>query len=169
MLMPVVPTSDRTIASRVLLDSAYALTAFVMAIPSFALVVAGVSAGLGTLVVAGVGLAVLVGTAYVARGFAHIERLRLRSMVGLEAPFPTYLRAGREDGKVRAFLTPLRDVQSWLDVLWCLVGLVTGTFAFAVAVAWWAATLGRAHLLVLGAVHPARPRQHLAGRPDRAG
>jgi hypothetical protein len=35
MLMPEVPTSDRTIASRVLLDTAYALTAFVMAIPSF--------------------------------------------------------------------------------------------------------------------------------------
>jgi signal transduction histidine kinase len=33
-------------------------------------------------------------------------------------------------------------MQSWLDILWCLVGLVTATFAFAVAVTWWAATLG---------------------------
>ncbi len=142
MLMPVVSTSDQTIARRVLLDSAYALTAFVLAVPSFALVVAGLSAGLGAVVVAGLGLLVLVVTAYVARGFAHVERLRLRSMAGLATAFPTYLRARPGDGKVRAVLTPLRDVQSWLDILWCLIGLVTATFAFAVAVVWWAATLG---------------------------
>jgi len=142
MLMPVSSTSSPTIARRALLDSAYALTAFVLAIPSFGLVVAGVAAGLGTMVVAGVGLMVLVVTAYVARGFAHVERLRLRSMQRVEAPFPTYLRPGRDDSKVRALLTPLRDPQSWLDVLWCLVGWVTATFAFAVAVTWWAATLG---------------------------
>ncbi|MDZ5621917.1 sensor domain-containing protein [Nocardioides sp. HM23] len=142
MLMPVVPTSDRTIARRVLLDSAYAFTAFVLAIPAFVLVVAGVAAGLGTMVVAGLGLAVLLGTAYVARGFAHVERLRLRSMVGVPAPLPSYQRAQPGDSKVRAVLTPLRDAQSWLDILWCLIGFVTGAFAFAVTLAWWATTLG---------------------------
>jgi signal transduction histidine kinase len=142
MLVPVVPTSEQTIVRRVLLDTAYALTAFVIAVPSFALVVAGVAAGVGTIVVAGIGLGVLVGTAYVARGFAHVERLRLRSMLGLAAPFPSYLRAQPGDGRLRAFLTPLRDVQTWLDVLWCLLALVTGALAFAAAVAWWATTLG---------------------------
>jgi signal transduction histidine kinase len=39
-------------------------------------------------------------------------------------------------------LLPLRDPQSWLDVVWCLVSLVTGTLAFAVTVAWWAMALG---------------------------
>ena len=34
MLMPVVSTSDRTFARRVLLDSAYAFTAFLLALPS---------------------------------------------------------------------------------------------------------------------------------------
>lgn len=142
MLMPVVPTTDRTIVRRVLLDSAYALTAFVLAIPSFALVVAGVASGAGTIVVAGLGLLVLVATAYAARGLAHVERVRLRSMLGVDAPHPAYLRARPDDRRVRALLTPLRDVQSWLDVLWCLIGFATATFAFAVAVAWWAATLG---------------------------
>jgi signal transduction histidine kinase len=142
MLMPVVPTSDRTIVHRVLLDSAYAFSAFLLALPALVLVVAGVSAGVGTVVVAGVGLLILVGTAYVARGLAHVERVRLRSMVAVEAPYPTYLRAVPEDSRVRTLLTPLRDMQSWLDILWCLIGLVTATFAFAVAVAWWAATLG---------------------------
>jgi hypothetical protein len=133
MLVPVVPTSEQTIVRRVLLDSAYALTAFVIAVPSFALVVAGVAAGVGTIVVAGIGLGVLVGTAYVARGFAHVERLRLRSMLGVAAPFPSYLRAQPGDSWLRAFLTPLRDVQTWLDVLWCLLALVTGAVAFAAA------------------------------------
>jgi hypothetical protein len=133
MLVPVVPTSEQTIVRRVLLDSGYALTAFVIAVPAVALVVAGVAAGLGTIVVAGIGLGVLVGTAYVARGFAHVERLRLRSMLGVAAPFPSYLRAQPGDSWLRAFLTPLRDVQTWLDVLWCLLALVTGAVALVVA------------------------------------
>jgi signal transduction histidine kinase len=37
---------------------------------------------------------------------------------------------------------PLRDAQSWLDVLWCVVGLITGTIAFSLAVVWWAAAAG---------------------------
>jgi len=142
MLMPVAQTTDRTFARRVLLDSAYAFTAFLLALPSLVLVVAGVSAGVGTVIVAGLGLAVLVGTAYVARGLAHVERVRLRSMVAVEAPDPSYLRPHPDDSRVRQLLTPLRDMQSWLDILWCLIGLVTATFAFAVAVTWWAATLG---------------------------
>jgi signal transduction histidine kinase len=142
MLMPVSSASAPTIARRVLLDSAYAVTAFVVAIPAFALVVTGLAAGLGTMVVAGLGLAVLVVTAYVARGFAHVERLRLGSMQLRGAHWPTYLRAADGDSTPRRLLTPLRDVQTWLDWLWCLVGIVTATFAFAVAVAWWAATLG---------------------------
>ncbi len=147
MLMPVVPLTDqtlprRTFPRRVLLDSAYAFTAFLLALPTLVLVVAGFAAGMSTVVVAGLGLLILVGTAYVARGLAHVERVRLRSMVGVEAPDPTYLRANPDDSSVRRLLTPLRDMQSWLDILWGLVGLVTATFAFAVAVAWWAATLG---------------------------
>jgi signal transduction histidine kinase len=142
MLMPMVSVAEPRLPRRVLLDSAYAFTAFVLALPAFALVVTGVAAGVGTMVVIGVGLVLLLATAYVARGFAHVERVRLRSMAGVAAPLPSYLRAAPADGPVRRLLTPLRDVQSWLDVLWCLVGLATGTFAFAVAVSWWAMTLG---------------------------
>ncbi|MEO3786303.1 sensor histidine kinase [Actinocorallia sp. B10E7] len=43
---------------------------------------------------------------------------------------------------MRRVLTPLRDPQSRLDVVWSLVGLLTGTIAFSVAVAWWAAVGG---------------------------
>ncbi|MCX6400878.1 MAG: sensor domain-containing protein [Propionibacteriales bacterium] len=127
---------------RLLLDSGYVLSAAFLAVPAFSLVVTGLAAGVATFVVAGLGLAILVGTAYVARGFATVERIRLRSMLEVSAPQPAYLRAEQGAGRIRAFLTPLRDVQTWLDVLWCLVGFVTGIFAFAVTVGWWALTLG---------------------------
>ncbi|KAA1419092.1 sensor histidine kinase [Nocardioides humilatus] len=142
MLMPVVDVARPTFPRRVLLDSVYSVTAFVLALPAFALAVTGVALGLGTVVVAGVGLVVLVATAYVARGFAHVERLRLRWVSDRPLPTSSYLRARPTDGWVRKVLTPLRDVQSWLDVLWSIVTLVSGTFAFSLAVAWWSTTLG---------------------------
>lgn len=127
---------------RVFVDTAYSLSAFLLAIPALALVLAGIAGGLGSMVVAGLGLAILVGTAYVARGFAHVERLRLAGMLGVEAPQPSYLRGDREDGGVRRFLAPLRDTQSWLEILWCVVGFATACFAFALTIAVWAAVLG---------------------------
>ena len=42
---------------------------------------------------------------------------------------------------MRALLTPLRDAQSWLDLLWCVIALATGTVAFVITVVWWAAVL----------------------------
>lgn len=144
MLLPVATTYDDrpSLVRRTLLDSAYSFTALLLAVPAFSLVVAGLAAGLGTLVVAGLGLAILLGTAYVARGFASVERIRLRSMHGVATPFPRYNRAEPEDGRVRQLLTPLRDVQSWLDILWCLLSLATGVFAFVLTVSWWATAGG---------------------------
>lgn len=144
MLLPVATTYDdrQSLLRRTLLDSAYGLTSLLLAVPAFALVIAGLSAGLGTLVVAGLGLALLVGTAHVARGFATIERIRLRSMQGMPAPFPQYGRPEVEDSWARRALTPLRDVQSWLDILWCVLSLATGVFGFVVTLTWWATAAG---------------------------
>lgn len=140
MLLPVATTYDEptSLVRRTLLDSAYAFTALLLAVPAFALVIAGLAAGLGTMVVAGLGFAILIGTVYVARGFATVERIRLRSLLGASSAEPAYLRPQPADSRVRALLTPLRDVQSWLDALWCVLALVTGVFAAAVTVAWWA-------------------------------
>jgi signal transduction histidine kinase len=126
---------------RVLLDTVYCLSALFVALPFFVLVVVGLalSAGLAVLVV---GALVLVLTAYLARAHAFFERLRLQGMMRSAAPTPAYLEAPTDGGFWRRALTPLRDPQSWLDVLWSLVALATGTLAFAVAVAWWAGTLG---------------------------
>ena len=132
---------DRTWSQRLLRDSAYTLTALPIGILTFAMMVTGLSAGAG-LVVVWVGLPVLVGTVLVARAFAQLERLRLRSLQGREAPAPSYLKAEPESSVLRRLLTPLRDLQSWLDTFWGIVGFVTGLIAFVVTVTWWSVAAG---------------------------
>ncbi|MCW2766014.1 MAG: hypothetical protein JWO11_1973 [Nocardioides sp.] len=126
---------------RVLLDSGYSLSAFFLAIPALVVVSVGLALGAGLLVLLA-GFFVLMATTYVARGFAHAERARLRSMKGVDDPTPTYVVAREGAGPLRRALTSLRDPQSWLDVVWALVGWVTATIAFAVTLAWWAAAAG---------------------------
>ncbi len=126
---------------RLALDTAYVGSGFVLGIAGFVVAVAGLGAGVGLLVV-WLGLGVLVGTVLVARGLAHVERRRLRTLLGREVPEIAYVVAPAGAGWLRRMLTPLRDPQSWLDVLWALVSFVTGTAGFTVLVAWWATTLG---------------------------
>ena len=138
------PRADRArphVLQRLVRDSAYALTALPIGILTFTIAITGVSAGVGLFVV-WVGLPVLVGTVLLSRAFAHLERLRLRSLQDRAAPLPSYLRARPEDSSVRRLLTPLRDPQSWLDVVWGVVGFVTGLVAFVFTVAWWSAAAG---------------------------
>jgi signal transduction histidine kinase len=125
---------------RVLYDTGYNLSAFVLALVAFIVVVTDIALGLSLSVLIGGVLLIPVGV-MVARGFARFERIRMRGMLGKEAASPRYVCAAPGSGFWRRMLTPLRDPQSWLDVVWSLVGLVTGTFAFAVALVWWAGML----------------------------
>ncbi len=126
---------------RWLRDTGYALAALPVALVALVVVIAFVSAGFGLVVVVGGVFVLLVGV-YAARGFAHVERRRLAVLEGHPVPEPAYLRAHGEDGFWRRSLTPLRDPQSWLDVVWSLVGWITATVAFCVAITWWASVLG---------------------------
>lgn len=137
----VLPLPRPTGVRRVLLDSGYSLSAFFLAIPALVLVAVGLGLGVG-LVVLLAGFFVLTATAYVARGFAHAERFRLRSMQGYAAPTPAYLVARPGDGPLRRAVTVLRDPRSWLEVVWALTGWVTASLAFALTLAWWAAAAG---------------------------
>ncbi len=62
------------------IDTGYMLLGFPLAVASFVVIVAGMSAGLGTLVIV-VGLPVLVATVLVARLFADVERLRIPAVL----------------------------------------------------------------------------------------
>ena len=123
---------------RVLFESAYNLSAFPIALVAFIVVLVDLALGVGLLVFIGGILLISVGI-MVARGFARFERIRLRGMLGREAATPSYVCAPADAGFWRRSLTPLKDAQSWLDVVWALVGLVTGTLAFAVTLVWWVA------------------------------
>jgi signal transduction histidine kinase len=137
----VLPPPAQPPTKRWLRDTGYAFTALPVALVALAVVIALVSAGLGLAVVVG-GVFVLVVGVYAARGFAHVERRRLAVLAGRPVPEPAYLRARSEDGFWRRSLTPLRDPQSWLDVVWSLVGWITATLALCVAAVWWASVLG---------------------------
>lgn len=135
------PTGLGGAVHRVLRDSLYAFTGFFLALVSWVVMVTLLSFGVGTLVIA-VGLFVLGFAALAARGLASVERTRLRTMLGIDAQEPVYLRAAPEAGAVARTLARLRDPQSWLDVLWSLFALVPATLAFTVIVTWWAGILG---------------------------
>ena len=131
---------DFTDLRRTLRESAYTLTAFPIGLASFVAVLVLVTVGIGTAVIVG-GILLLVGGVWLARAVAQLERLRLRSMLGRDVATPAYVAARPDAGFVRRTFTPLRDPQSWLDVVWSLVSFVTGTFVFAVTLAWWAAVV----------------------------
>jgi signal transduction histidine kinase len=125
----------------VLYESGYSLSAFPIALVAFIVVVVDLTLGVALAIFIGGVLLISVGV-MVARGFARFERIRLEGMLGRRAATPSYLCPSPGDGFWRRQLTPLRDAQSWLDVVWSLVGLVTGTLAFGVTIAWWAGVGG---------------------------
>ncbi len=120
-------------------DSGYTLTGFPVAIAAFVVVVTGLSAGAGLLVV-WVGVAVLAGTLLAARGFAAVERAWLPAVLGRPVPQPAYLVA--QGRPVRKLLTPLRDPQTWLDALHAVVRFPLAVVAFVVTVVFWSGAVG---------------------------
>src|SRR2546421_11842438 len=94
-------------------DSAYLLTGMPIAIAVFTMLVTGFSLGAGMLVTV-LGLPILVATMFIARGFADIERLRLRLVFGAPMPRPRYKRPPDRAGFWRRMFGPLTDGQSWL-------------------------------------------------------
>ena len=132
---------NRNLLDRLFLDTAYSLTALPIGILTFTVVVTGLSVGV-SLVAVWVGLPILIGTLMATRGFAHLERIRLRTLQDRAAPTPEYVVADDDAGTLRRLLTPIRDPQSWVDTAWGVVSFVTGIIAFVVTVTWWALAAG---------------------------
>jgi signal transduction histidine kinase len=134
-------------------DSAYVLTAFPLALPAFVLVVVLVVVGAGLTIIL-VGLPILVLGILTARGFAYLERQRLGRLTSETRAHPEYLTADPSDGILRRLTAPARDRQSWLDVVWVLVALITGTISWAIGIAWWAAAIGGPTYAIWGRTIP---------------
>ncbi|GAA2705722.1 sensor histidine kinase [Micromonospora olivasterospora] len=135
------PPATTPSASRQLLrDSGYALLGFPLALASFVVLLVGLALGVG-LVVTVIGLPVLAGTLFVARGLADVERLRLPAVLRQDRVRPDYRRPEAGAGPWRRVLTPIRDAQSWLDLAHGILKLPVAIVTFVVTVTWWAAAV----------------------------
>ncbi|CAL9504025.1 hypothetical protein SUDANB121_03513 [Nocardiopsis dassonvillei] len=126
----------RSAVARLLADTRHALLGLPLAVVSFSLVLAGLAAGLGS-AVAGVGLFILVGTLYAARGIAHVDRVRIADLTGAPVLRAPYREPAPGAGPVRRALAPLGCGRSWLDALHALVRFPVSLVAFVVTVTWW--------------------------------
>jgi signal transduction histidine kinase len=122
-------------------DSAYLIVAFPVALAGYIVVFTLFSVGLGMLITV-VGIPILVGSLYAARGFAEVNRLALPAVLHRPAPRPRYRSARPDAGFWRKLLTPLGDGQSWLDLLHACLYWILATIGFSFAVTWWAGALG---------------------------
>ncbi|MBB6348755.1 sensor histidine kinase [Nonomuraea muscovyensis] len=130
----------RSLTRRVLLDTRYTLVGFPTAVIGFVLMVAGVAAGAGTVVV-WVGVPVLAGTLMMARGFADAERGWLADVLRRPPVRPRYKPAPEGAGRFRRLVNPLTSGQSWLDLLHCLLNFPIAVASFSLTVTFWAVPL----------------------------
>jgi signal transduction histidine kinase len=121
------------------LDSMYSLLGLPIAVVSFTLMITGISLSAGLLITL-VGIPVLAATLFVARGFADLHRVTLRGVLNRDIPRPRYLRATGK-GFWRRTFTPMRDGQSWLDLVAAIVDFPLAIVAFVLTVVWWSVSL----------------------------
>jgi signal transduction histidine kinase len=122
-------------------DSMYLIVGFPVALVAFILCFTLFWLGVGTAVIV-IGIPIMVGSLYLARGFADIERLRIPAVLRRPAPRPRYRRAEANAGFWRRVATPLRDGQSWLDLMHACLAWILSTIGFSFIVTWWAGALG---------------------------
>jgi signal transduction histidine kinase len=123
------------------IDTAYVLVSFPIATAAFTIIVAGLSTG-GGLLITLIGLPVLVFTLFIARGFAHLERARIRPVLRRGSVPVVYKQADPGASWWRRMLIPLSDGQAWLDTLHALVRFPISVATFTIAVTWWSLALG---------------------------
>ncbi|WP_435208071.1 sensor histidine kinase [Micromonospora sp. bgisy143] len=134
-------TSDRqplarSIPRQLFVDSGYVLLSLPLAVASFAVLIAGLAAGLGLMVTV-IGLPILSGTLYAARGLADIERLRLPAVLRQPRVRPRYRLPEAGASAWRRIFLPMRDAQSWLDLAHGILRLIVVLATFVVTVSWW--------------------------------
>ena len=121
-------------------DTQFILIGFPLGLLALVLSMVGFWLGVGLSVI-WIGLPVLMATLLLSRGLATVERARIAPVIGRRMPRPHY-KTSRGTGLWQRMVTPIRDGQSWLDLLHAMVRFIPGTIAFCFAVTWWAGTLG---------------------------
>lgn len=121
-------------------DTGYVLLGLPLATASFAVVVTGLSAALGLLVVV-IGVPVLTATLFAARLFADIERLRIPAVLNRPRVRPTYRTAEPGAGVWKRIVTPITQVQFWLDAAHAILQFPIAVTCFSVVVSWWSVAI----------------------------
>ncbi|WP_328927112.1 sensor domain-containing protein [Streptomyces sp. NBC_00190] len=121
----------------------YLLIGLPLSILYFALAVAGLSLGAGLLVTF-LGVPVLAGMLAMCRGFGHLERARVRGLLGTAIADPARIRA-RKSGPLSAMGALLKSGSAWRHALYSVIHFPWAVFSFCVALTFWAA--GWAYLL----------------------
>ncbi|MFC7099149.1 sensor domain-containing protein [Nonomuraea rubra] len=129
-----------TLRHRLATDTRYTLLGLPMAVVHFAVVVVGISAGLGTAVVF-IGLPILAATAAAARNLADFERVALPGVLGRPVARPPYRPAPAWAGRLRRTMNPLTSGQAAIDLLYGILAFPVSLAASVVVAVWWAGTL----------------------------
>jgi signal transduction histidine kinase len=135
------PAPHRRWFAQLGIDTAYVLVGFPLAVVAFTLVVTGLTAGVGLLPLFLVGIPILVGTAYLSRGLAEVERARLAPVLRRPRVPVTYRGAAAGTSWWARLFAPFTEGQYWLDALHALVRFPVSVATFTVVVTWWSMAL----------------------------
>ncbi|GAB1692186.1 sensor histidine kinase [Krasilnikovia sp. M28-CT-15] len=125
---------------RAVVDSVYLLTGFPLALAGWILAVVGLAAGAGMVIIV-VGVPILMVTVLAVRGLAEAERFRIRRVLGDADTHAAYRRAAPGTSRIRRWLMPLTDLQSWLDVAHTVALFPLALLTWSVALIWWVTAL----------------------------
>lgn len=135
------PTTTRPsrTAGRFGRELVYLLSGLPIGGAAFAVAIAGLVAGVSTLVIL-LGLPVLAGTLAAARAFARLERRQAERATGRALP-PHHYRAAEGAG-FAGWLSAVREPQSWRDLIHMVVAFPIRLTTFCAALIWTVGAVG---------------------------
>ena len=110
----------------------FMVSAFVLRVVQFVLIVVGLTVGVGTTIV-WVGFPILMATTSLIRGFADLDRKFARKLLGTPLPVPE--RPPLEGGMLRRWRQRLVDPSTWRDLGYLMLAFPLGIAEFAIGVA----------------------------------
>jgi signal transduction histidine kinase len=121
----------------------YLFIAFPLATVAFGVTLALFNAGVGTLITFFIGLILLIGGLYVARGFGTLELALLRWVGRPEVTAPDWQDSRARTGFFGWLRSVLGNGHYWLYLLWAaLIDFVVSTVSWAIMIGWVATALG---------------------------
>ncbi|RKN37534.1 hypothetical protein D7294_27750 [Streptomyces hoynatensis] len=119
----------------------YLLGGLPVGIAAFTAGVTGLCFGVGTFLI-WIGLPALVGTLFLARAFAALERRQVAAVTGRPIPAPRYRIPSAGESGLARLLGALGDAQSWRDLAHLVAAFPIRVLTFSLAFTWTVGGLG---------------------------